>query len=80
MLRKVGLSLLCFTSLLCGNTFAAEINTLQARSVSMEFDLPPNEPQNFTNYMFWSIEANCRMVLQDSNDVLYIVAQAKKGK
>lgn len=48
--------------------------------VTIEYELPPNEPQVFINYMFWEIVANCKITTVDENDELLAEALAKKGK
>ncbi|WP_341273450.1 hypothetical protein [Legionella wadsworthii] len=50
------------------------------RGVLIEYELPSNDPQLFLNYLFWSVEANCKIDTVDDGNELYIVAIAKKGK
>lgn len=79
MLRKFGLGLLCFISSISTSAYSMESHILQ-RGVLIEYELPSNDPQLFLNYLFWSIEANCKIDTVDDGNELYIVALAKKGK
>jgi hypothetical protein len=80
MLRKISLGLLCLAASLSSIVHAAELNNMQQQSLTMEYELPPYQPQVFTNYMFWTIEANCKIITEDANNALHVLALAKKGK
>lgn len=79
MLRKIGFSLLCAAATLSTNVNSTIVNTLQP-SMSIDYELVPNEPQIFINYLYWEIEANCKMITQDESDELFVEALAKQGK
>lgn len=79
MLRKIGLTLLCAAASLSTGTYATTSHTLQA-GMTVEYDLPPNQPQLFINYMYWEIEANCKITSEDPSNDLVATALAKKGK
>lgn len=80
MLRKISCGLLCMAAGFSTSTYSMEINTIQPQGLTVEYDLPPNDPQIFINYMFWAIEVTCKIIANDESDALNIVALAKKGK
>lgn len=80
MLRKISFGLLCIAASLSVNANTMDPNFIQPAGISVEYDFPPNQPQLFTNYMFWTIEANCKMITEDESDELYAIALAKRGK
>ncbi len=79
MLRKFGLGLLCIAASLSTSAYSMESHLLQ-RGVTIEYELPSNDPQIFLNYLFWPIEANCKIATEDEGDEFLVVALAKKGK
>ncbi|QMT60973.1 MULTISPECIES: hypothetical protein [unclassified Legionella] len=79
MLRKFGLGLLCIAASLSTSAYSTQSHLLQ-RGVTIEYDLPSNDPQIFLNYLFWPVEANCKITTEDEGDELLVVALAKKGK
>ncbi len=81
MLRKISFGLLCMAASLNANsTDIIENNLMPIQGITFDYDLVPNQPQIFTNYMFWMVEANCKITSQDESDDLQISALAKKGK
>lgn len=79
MLRKLSLSLLFVAASLSPVAFSMEPHAIQ-QGITLEYDLPPNQPQLFINYTFWSIEANCKITGEDESDDLVAEALLKKGK
>ncbi len=79
MLRKIGFTLLCAITSLSTPSYSMMSHSLQ-QGVTLEYELPPHDPQLFVNYMFWSIEANCKITSEDENVELFAEALAKKGK
>lgn len=82
MLKKIGLCLLgTLSSAAFMNTaaFSMTTHTLQP-GMTMEYQLPPNDPQVFVNYMFWAIEAHCKIASEDESNDLLAEALLKKGK
>ncbi len=66
MIHKIGLAVLCAAGLYSSSaSFATEHTFSQA--TTYEFRLPSNEPQVFTNTLFWAVEAKCT-VISDSED------------
>ena len=79
MLRKIGFTLLCASALISTSVFALSTHLIQP-ALTLEFQLPPNDPQVFYNFTFSFIEANCRIASEDESNILFIEAMAKKGK
>ncbi|AUH73664.1 Uncharacterised protein [Legionella sainthelensi] len=79
MLQKLGLGVLCIMTSLTTNTYAMESHPLH-QGATIEYELPSNDPQEFVNYMFWTIEAKCKIITEDENDDLLVEALAKQGK
>lgn len=79
MLKKIGFILLCSAAALAPQANASMNHSLQA-GITIEYDLPPHDAQLFTNYMFWIVEANCKMTTEDESNELLVQAVSKKGK
>ena len=79
MFKKVLLSISLAVSVIAAPVYALpEIYLGQANGV--EFILPPNESQIFTNVFMWTINANCE-ILCDKNEVntVYFKVLKKTG-
>ncbi len=79
MLRKIGFTLLCAAASISTSAYSISIHSLTP-GVTLEYELPSNQPQVFVNYMFWTIEANCKIETKDQSDELLVEALSKKGK
>lgn len=79
MLRKFIFSLFYAVSMFSASVYATEPYFLQ-EGLSIEYELPSNSPQMFINYMFWAVEANCKIATEDESDDFLIVALAKEGR
>ncbi|MBI2786679.1 MAG: hypothetical protein HYX60_10450 [Legionella longbeachae] len=79
MFRKFGLGLLFITATLSSEAYSMVTHKL-LKGVSMEYDLPTNDPQVFTNFWWGPVVANCTITTEDKSDALFIVALARKGK
>lgn len=80
MLKKIGFGLLCMAASLNTNAYALENNELRSQGATVEYEFLPNQPLVLTNYMFWTIKANCRITTEDASNPLYVVGLAKKGE
>ncbi|MGC1182342.1 hypothetical protein [Legionella sp.] len=80
MLRKISFGLFCIAASLSTSSYSLEKSAMQLQNITIEYDLPSNQPQIFTNYLFWPIEANCKMSTEDEDITLFLVVLAKKGK
>lgn len=78
MLKKMSICLLAASAVLSTAAYSTTTHTLQ-KGVTVEYELLPNEPQLFTNYLFWAVEANCRITTIDESNDLLAEAKAKKG-
>lgn len=79
MLRKIGCVLLCAGALFSANASAMD-HSFKPAGVSIEYELPPNEPQVFANYWFWAVTATCSIFSEDSSSNIFIEILNKKGK
>ncbi|ARB93694.1 hypothetical protein [Legionella longbeachae] len=79
MLKKFGFGVLCIMTSLTTNTYAMESHALQ-QGVTIEYELPSNDPQEFANPMYWAIVAKCKIITEDENNDLLVEALAKQGK
>jgi hypothetical protein len=79
MLRKFGFGLLCIAASFSSSVYSMGTYALQL-GTTLEYELPNNDPQQFINYMFWTVEADCQIATTDESNDLYVKALAKKGK
>jgi hypothetical protein len=79
MLRTISLTLLCAATSLCTPAYSMMTHSLQ-KGITLEYDFPPRDPQVFINYMFWPIEANCKITSEATSVDLFAEALVKKGK
>ncbi len=80
MFKKLGFLFLSTASLLVSPCINATQSHTLAPGITLEYEFKPNEPQVFSNFLFWAVEANCKMILEDESDVLFVEALAKTGK
>lgn len=79
MIRKIGLTLFGITAMLSSVAYAIPTHSLLP-GITLEYELPPNNPQYFVNYMFWTVEANCLIYTQDDADVLFAEVVNRKAR
>lgn len=79
MLKKIGFAFLFAVSILSPTAYSVTTHVLQT-GYNVDFDFPPNEPQELVNYMFWTINAVCYMGTTDSSDDMYAEVLAKSGR
>jgi hypothetical protein len=79
MLRKIGFAMLCATGLFSSTVFSATEHAFRLTG-GYEFALPPNEPQLFTNYFFWTIDAKCTVVSEKAETTISFTVLRKSGK
>lgn len=75
MIRKIGLMMLCLTALFTGNAFSAHRH-LMTPNMSIDYEFPPNVAQVFSNFLFWTINAEC--VISAEAPVTKVSARASK--
>lgn len=78
MLRKLGYSLFCAGALFSANVLAVTHNL--TAGLSMEYELPPNEPQEFVNAWFWTITSTCTIHTHDTIDNIFVEVLKNPGK
>lgn len=79
MLRKIGFTMLCAAAVFTTNTHSSVTHTLQP-GITLEYEFPPNEPLVFINYLYWEVEADCKIASEDPSNELFAEALAKAGK
>lgn len=79
MLRNLGIGLFLVAATLSAPSYSMATHTLQT-GITLDYDLPANDPQVFSNYMFWTVEATCTVSSSDNNIILFAKVLAKKGK
>lgn len=79
MIRKIGLTAFCLAASISSAAYAIPTHYLRP-GLTLEYELPPNNPQYFVNYMFWTVEANCTIVTDDPSDVLFAEVVTRKAK
>ncbi|KTD25462.1 Uncharacterised protein [Legionella lansingensis] len=79
MLRKLGYSLFCAGTLFSSNALAINYHQL-AIGMTVNYELPPNEPQEFINSWFWTITSTCIVHTKDNSDNIFIEVLKKSGK
>lgn len=78
MLRKIGCTVLSAFTLFSADALATNHNL--APNLTIEYDLPANNPQVFSNYFFWTITATCVIHTQDNSNTIIVKGLNKKGK
>ncbi len=58
MMKKIGLTLLCASSLLTTNAFSTNYSTF-AQGRGIEYEIPVNNSLVITNILFWQVKAVC---------------------
>ncbi|MDP3704965.1 MAG: hypothetical protein Q8R24_03525 [Legionellaceae bacterium] len=78
MFRKLGLSLFCTISLMANSSFAATTHVFSIGS-GIDYELPVNEPQLFSNPFMWTIKAVCAIKSDDDDNFLSFKVTRKTG-
>jgi len=78
MIKNIATTAICALSLLCSIGYATQINTLQA-GMNLNYELQPNEPQIFTNFLFWKLTGHCTVTNDIDPTPLYFTVLSKKG-
>ncbi len=61
MMRKISLTLACVGTLLAPNAFSTTEH-LFTQGRAIEYELPPHDPQIFSNIFFWKLQATCTII------------------
>lgn len=78
MTRKIGFTLLCASGLLSASAFATNYHTFQ-QGLAIEYELPANAPQVFSNIFFWKIKATCVIISENTGNPLSVKMLRKTG-
>lgn len=78
MLRKIGVTLLCATGLFATNAFSTTEH-LFTQGLAVEYELPPNDPQVFSNIFFWEVKAICIVISDVQDNTIRIKMLRKSG-
>lgn len=78
MIRKIGLALLCTCGLYNTGSFSME-NHIFTQGVAIEYELPVNDPQVFSNIFFWTLKATCVIVSDIAENPISVKMLRKTG-
>jgi len=79
MKKTLRTSLLCLSALLATPALAINQYILQAGGPSIDYELPINEPQLFTNIFMWIINVDCTIISKSSINTISVRALRKQG-
>lgn len=78
MIRKIGVSLLCAGSLFTTCAFSTSDHVF-TQGLAIEYELPTNEAQTFSNIFLWTIKAVCTVISDAPDNPLTIKMLRKTG-
>ncbi len=78
MIRKLGITLLCAGGLFSTQTFSIT-NHVFTQGLAVEYELPPNDPQVFSNIFFWTLKAVCTVISDVPDNSISIKMLRKTG-
>lgn len=78
MMRKLGISLLCASGLWATSAFSTTEH-LFSQGLAIEYELPANDPQIFSNIFFWTIKANCTIISESAENLISVKMLRKTG-
>lgn len=78
MIRKMGISLLCAGSLLATNVSALTQHEFK-QGLTVEYELPPNDPQVFSNVFFWTVKATCTVISEYADNTIFTTMLKRSG-
>ncbi len=78
MWRKIGFGLLWVSALTSTNALAMTFTLMPGSSI--DYELPPQDPQILANSWFWAITATCNISGKDKNSKILAEALSKSGK
>lgn len=77
MKQTIKIGLLLLVSFCCTSLQAKEYDF--ASAVTMEIQLPPQEPQIFTNFLLWKVKGTCVVVSDEQSNPIYFRMQKSHG-
>ncbi len=78
MIRKIGYTLFCGCSLFATTAFSTT-NHYFTQGFSIEYELPVNVPQTFSNGFFWTVKANCTIISDTNENPISVKMLRKTG-
>lgn len=78
MIRKFSLIIFCAIGLFTINAHA-RANHSFAQGLAIEYELPPNDPQVFSNIFFWTVSATCTVISEVEDNLISINMLRKAG-
>lgn len=78
MIRKIVMSLLCASGLWASNAIATTEHVF-SQGMAIEYELPVNDPQVFSNIFFWTIKANCMLTSEAPENIISVKMLKKSG-
>ena len=77
-MRTIWITLLLASSLIATNTFSMTNHTF-VQGLSVEYELPPHDPQIFSNVFFWTVKATCIVISESQDNAISITVVRKSG-
>ena len=77
-MRKIGLGLLCGCSLVSSTAFSTT-NHIFSQGMAVEYELPVNDPQVFSNIFFWTLKATCTILSENNENPISVKMLRKTG-
>lgn len=77
MMRKIGLLLV--GTVLCSTSAFSTTNHVFVPGLAIEYELAPNNPQVFSNVLFWSIKATCTIISDAPESIVSVKMLRKTG-
>ena len=78
IMRKIRIALLCVSNLLASNAFSSTEH-LFSQGRAIEYELPSNDPQIFSNIFFWKIQATCTIISDNAGSPITAKMLRKTG-
>ena len=78
MMRKIGFTLLCAGGLFTTNAFSTTYHTFR-QGLAIEYELPVNDPQVFSNIFFWKLKATCTIISETPENPISATMLRKSG-
>ena len=76
MIQKISVILFCAFYLLPGTVLAAN-HEVFAPGLTLEYELPVNVPQVFSNVFLWTVKGNCTIISDTEDNPIQV--RAKRG-
>lgn len=78
MIRKLSLAVLCAATL-CHTAAFSATEHIFPQTLYYPFTLLPNEPQIYTNTMYWTIKSKCKIISESPKNPFSLTVLRKTG-